>query len=82
MASQPAPKPRPVEIINDIEATAEVLASAITNVSDGIKKLRAGKLSDRALLILIRDACPEVIGLDKIRMVLDAMGNLSKRYVK
>lgn len=70
-----------VELVNDAEATTEVLSSAILTIAEGIKKLRAGKLSDRALLLLIQDNCGERIGLEKIRMVLDAMGGL-KRFIK
>jgi hypothetical protein len=77
MSTKPA-----VQIVNDAEAPAEILASAIVTIAEGMRKLRAGKLADRALLLLIQDACPNNIGLDKIRMVLDGIGDLSKRYVR
>jgi hypothetical protein len=78
----PPPKPRPVQVINDGTVTAEILASAIVAIASAANALRSGRLTDRALLILIQDACPTTIGLDKIRMVLDAIGNLKKKYVK
>jgi hypothetical protein len=71
-----------VKVVEEAEVSVEVLASAIVNIADGMKKLRGGRLSDRALFLLIQDACPGTIGLDKIRMVLDAIGDLSKRYVR
>lgn len=79
MAKSPA---ETAKVINDADVAPEILASAIVSVAEGIKKLRAGRLSDRALLILIQDACPERIGIERIRMVIDAMASLQKKYVK
>jgi hypothetical protein len=75
-------KKSPVEVINDAEVPVEVLASAITTIAAGIKKLRNGKLHDRALFLLIQDACTANVGLETIRRVLDAIGDLEKRYVR
>jgi hypothetical protein len=72
----------PVEIVNDAEVPTEILASSIVTISQGMKKLLAGRLTNRALLLLIRDNCTDTIGLDKIRMVLDAIGDLERRYVQ
>jgi hypothetical protein len=77
MAKSPA-----VQIVNDAEVPAEVLASSIVTIAEGVRKLRAAKLGDRALFLLIQDACPERIGLDKIRMIFDAAGELDKRYIR
>jgi hypothetical protein len=76
------PNLRPVNVIEEAEVPTEVLASAIVAIADGVKKLRGGRLSDRALFLLIQDACPERIGLDKIRMVFDAVGDLRKKFVR
>ena len=77
MAKSPA-----VQIVNDAEVPAEVLASSIVTTAEGVRKLRAAKLGGRALFLLIQDACPERIGLDKIRMIFDAAGELDKRYIR
>jgi len=71
-----------VEVVEEAEVTTKILASAIVSISEGMKRLRTSSLSDRALLILIQDACPSTIGLDKIRMVLDAVGDLRKKFVR
>lgn len=36
----------------------EVLAESIVAISAGVKKLRAGPLNERCLLLLIQNACP------------------------
>lgn len=66
----------------------EVLATSIKSISDGIKKLRAGRLNDKALLLLIQHACPSVKkygpkpGMGEVRAVLEAMENLERTYLK
>jgi hypothetical protein len=76
-----APKPLP-EVVNDAEVPAQIIASSIVAIAEGIRRLRTTRLSDRALLVLIQDAAPEKIGLDKIRLVLDTIGQLDRKYVK
>jgi hypothetical protein len=71
-----------VEVVEEADVSAKILASSIVSIAEGMKRLRTGALADRALLILIQDACPEKIGLDKIRMVLDAIGDLRKKFVR
>jgi hypothetical protein len=73
---------RSVNVIEGAGVSTEILASAIVNIADGVKKLRDGPLNDRALFVLIQDACPRTIGLDKIRMVFDAIGDLRKKFVR
>lgn len=73
---------RAVRVVEEAEVPVEVLASAIVTIADGMKKLRGGRINDRALFLLIQDACPQSIGLDKIRMVLDAIGDLREKYVR
>lgn len=40
------------------EVPTEVLATAVLSISEGIKRLRAGRLNDRALVLLIQNAAP------------------------
>ncbi|MFA5952285.1 MAG: hypothetical protein WC807_18610 [Hyphomicrobium sp.] len=70
------------------EVTVEVLASSIVAISEGIKKLRAGRLNDKALMLLIQNACPATgtppsrPAQKEIRAVLDGMAALEATYLK
>lgn len=76
----------------EVEVPTEVLADAIVAISDGVKKLRAGKLKERALLLLIQDAAPspkrgryrtgQAIPIKTIKAVLEGMESLRAQYVK
>lgn len=71
----------------DAVVPTEVLAASIVAISEGIKRLRAGKLTERALLLLIQHAAPPLkyskrISTAEIRAVLEGMESLSRLYVK
>jgi hypothetical protein len=72
----------PVKVVNDAEVPTEILASSIVEIAQGIRKLRSGKLNDRALFLLIQDACKVNIGLATIREVFDAIGDLERQFVR
>ena len=81
IVKQDAEKPMPVEI----------LAEAIKAISDGIKKLRSGRLNERALILLIQHAAPTVrtgrytrttITAKTVKTVLEGIGNLESEYLK
>lgn len=47
------------EAIKDLDfPTIADLADAISEVSQGIRKLRSGRLNNKALVILIQNSCP------------------------
>lgn len=66
----------------------EVLAESIVSMSQGIKKLRAGKLNDRALYLLIQGAAPYPIANGKpltiaqIKAVFAGIESLEATYLK
>lgn len=60
----------------------EVLAEAIVSISAGIKKLRAGPLNERCLLLLIQNAAPFTINQKQVRTVLDGIEQLEHEYLK
>ncbi len=67
----------------------EVLATEIVAISAGIKKLRAGRLTDRALFLLIQHAAPTVgkynaskVGIAEIKAVLEGMESLEATFLK
>ena len=61
------------------EIPTEVLAASIKEIADGMRKIRAGKLNERALLVLLHDATG--IRIPAIREVLEGLENLDKRYL-
>lgn len=73
----------------DMPIPVEVLAASIKAISDGVKKLRTGKLNDHALLMLIAHACPVPKGYPRrpvtpkiVKAVLAGMEQLEREYLK
>lgn len=69
------------------EIPAEVLAESIVAISQGIRRLRAGRLNDRALVLLIQYASPPVgrsqrIGQTEVRAVLEGIESLERTYIR
>jgi hypothetical protein len=69
------------------EVPTEVLASEIIAISAGIRKLRSGRLNDRALVLLIQSASPsdgsgQKITLSAIKSVLDGMSDLERMFIR
>jgi hypothetical protein len=66
----------------------ETVAAEISALSASVKKLRAGRLNERALVLLIHDALPtaqrggKVCGLPAIREVLSAAEDLEALFLK
>lgn len=72
------------------EIPTEILATSIVAISEGIKKLRRGRLTDRALFLLIQDAAPTVGGkyrndklaIREIRATLEGMESLERIFIR
>lgn len=62
------------------EIPTEVLAQSILEISLGVKKLLDGRLNERALNVLLREATG--VGIAEIKKVLDALEHLDQRYLK
>lgn len=86
-------KKKPTTVINDAEMTTAVLASEVKAISEGVKKLRRGKLTDDTLILLIQHAAPNVrrgnrsftatpIPAKVIRAVLEGLENLGTAHLK
>lgn len=69
----------------------EVLADSIVQISQGIKKLRSGRLNDRALMLLIQHAAPNVsarsrlytpLSIKAIKAVFEGIESLEATYLK
>ncbi len=72
----------PPVILNDIEETAEVMASAIKSVAEAVRKLDKSRLTRRAIVLLIRDSISPTLGISDINAVLDAAGKLDVKFLK
>mgnify|MGYP001017011584 CR=1 FL=1 len=64
------------------EVSTEVIANAIVSISEGIERLRAGRLNDRALLLLIQHAASVKLPARDIKAVLDGIQGLREAYLK
>jgi len=74
-------------VVNLDDTPVEIIAESIKTVADGVRKLRAGPLSDRALLLLIQHAAPrdrrgQTVSLGEIKRVFDGIDSLEHEYLK
>lgn len=60
----------------------EVLAENILAIAQGVRRLRAGPLNDRALFLLIQHAAPTSLSLSNIKSVFEGIDLLEKTYIK
>lgn len=63
------------------EIPAEVIAQDIAAIAEGMRKMRGGRLNDRAIVTLIYHACNGVSRRDIVQ-VLDCVGDLDRLYLK
>lgn len=79
-----------VKQVPDKEVPTEVLAESIIAIADGVRKLRGGRLNDRALFLLLQDASPSVGGkygkapltIKEIRAVFEGIESLERIFIK
>jgi hypothetical protein len=82
-----------VQVKQDPESPVptEVLADAIVAISEGVRRLRAGRLTDHALFLLVQHAAPtsrkrgsygKRIPLGTIKLVFEAIEHLETQFVK
>lgn len=72
------------------EVPTEVIASAIVSISEGIKKMRSGRLTDKALILLIQHAAPgkksrfgsKPVSSTEVKVVLEGLESLSATFLK
>lgn len=64
------------------QISTEVLATAIANISEAFEKVRTGPLSQRALVLLIQDACVPKVSQQDIARVLSVLPQLKSLYVR
>lgn len=82
-------KTKEVKLVQDPEkpVPTDILAESIRTISDGVRKLRAGPLNERCLVLLIQESvCGHKTGRKSlsrsdIKAVLDAAESLKKTYL-
>lgn len=62
----------------------EVIAESIIQVADAFCKVKNSRLSQRAILLLIKDIIPPKykVGMTEIQEVLNAAAKLKQHYIK
>jgi len=83
-------KTKEVKVVQDQQnpVPTEILAESIRTISEGIRKLRAGPLNERCLVLLIQESvCGHQTGRKSlsradIKAVLDATESLKQIYLK
>lgn len=61
----------------------EIMAKAITQVSDAAQKILNSRLTKRAIFVLIKDSIPgNTVGLREIEIVLEHAANLENKFIK
>lgn len=71
------------------EIPTEVIADSIIAISEGLKKIRAGRLNSKAIELLIQNAAPSVgsypskkVAISDVRAVLEGIESLERVYLK
>lgn len=60
----------------------EIMAEAIIKISQAFEKIRNGRLTERALVVLIHDSISPPVSKSTIRAVLDSIADLKNQYIK
>lgn len=63
------------------EIPTEILAESIQAIADGMKKMRNGRLNDRAIIMLIQHSTSG-ISQRQIKDVLNSIENLASTYLR
>lgn len=64
------------------EVATEVIANAIVEIADGVRRIRSGRLNDRALFLLIQSATAGSVTIRDIKAVLDGIESLEATFLK
>lgn len=67
---------------DEVAMSLEELAVAIEKMSDLGARLLKTRLKKRALMLLIRDACSNKVGMTEIEQVLNALPRLKTKYLQ
>lgn len=70
----------PPKIIPTTETPDAILANCIAHISRSVRDLRAGRLTDKAIVTLVHDDTG--IGKGTIKTVIDSLEHLERTYLK
>ena len=80
-----------IKQVPEAEVPIEILADSIVAIAAGIRKLRTGRLNDRALFLLIQNAAPTMkakfrspqkLSVKDIQAVFDGIDSLEREYIR
>lgn len=69
-----------IEVENPEDLPTKIIADSIVEISDGVKRLRTGRLNDKALLVLLAHASGYSQAVCK--KVLDSVEDLKTLYTR
>ena len=72
--------PTKVTVPETPERSAEVIADDIKAIAEGVRKIRAGRLNQKALVLLLSSA--RGVNQSQCILVLDALATLDKKFLK
>lgn len=75
-------KMKVVQKSNEPEVATEVIAQAIIEISEAMKKLKNSRLKERAIIILIKRACPSWVTEVQVKAVLTGIADLEKEFIR
>lgn len=64
----------------ETQTTADAMADSITALAAGMKELRGGRLTDKAVVLLLHHASG--VSQRDIRLVLDSLASLETTYLR
>ncbi len=74
---------RTVKVVDgENPVTTEIIADAVLAIAQGVRKLRAGRLNDRALVLLIQHATSPPMGQREVKAVLAGIDALEAEYLR
>lgn len=76
-----APKTKVIQDADGEPIAVEIIAAAIVEISEGMKRINAGRLNQRAIVTLILDSTSGLRRTDVIT-VLNALESLERKYLR
>lgn len=75
-------KPAALKQVEGAVVGAELIAEAVIDIAEGMKRLRSGRLTDRAIEVLVKEASPGGVTMTQVRNVLTGLERLQREFVK
>lgn len=71
-----------IKVNEEAPETLEIIADSIIRVADAFEKIKRGRLSQRALIILIKDACGSAVNFSEIEIILNTIPKLKDKFIR